>query len=302
MCYRWRWTGEAFSALCKRYIWHPVIEYDYKRPKREREKGNSKRAITRCWRLSPSDRSGVVGLQLPSWRSTVLSLALLWSLFPKERGKSKLKSGVCSRLCVQINTRHTHWKYWRMGCLFSFAVLHNPHRIQHHHSLSSKETGDENSHRHTHTQHEKNLHLEYTHTLTHRVRTPLSGGGRPLQTEPFHSGGLGISSINRAAGLLSSLLLELILTQWPERLAFYIWSMSNSKMARGQKCHVWLSRFWSTEQMADLASGGEWKAWKAFSLHYFHRNQIETCSFVRFTNGCHVLLNSRHVAEGMLTG
>ena len=95
----------------------------------------------------------------------------------------------------------------------------------------------------------------HAHTQTQGVRTPLSGGTRPLQSKPFHSSGLGISSINRAAGLLSSLLLELILAQWPERLPFYIWSMSNPQMARsGQKCHVWLSRFWSTEQMADLAA------------------------------------------------
>lgn len=66
------------------------------------------------------------------------------------------------------------------------------------------------------------LPLKRTRTQTQRVRTPLLGGTRPLQSKPFHSGGLGISSINRAAGLLSSLLLELILTQWPERLPFYI--------------------------------------------------------------------------------
>lgn len=60
------------------------------------------------------------------------------------------------------------------------------------------------------------------HTKTHGVRTPLSGAVRPLRSEPFHSGGLGISSINRAAGPLSSLLLELILAQWAGRLPFYI--------------------------------------------------------------------------------
>lgn len=53
----------------------------------------------------------------------------------------------------------------------------------------------------------------HTHTQIQRVRTPLLGGTRPLQYKPLHSSGLEISSINRAAGLLSSLLLELIPTQ-----------------------------------------------------------------------------------------
>lgn len=68
---------------------------------------------------------------------------------------------------------------------------------------------------------EEDVHT-HTHTRRQRVRTPLLGGTRPLQSKLFHSGGLGISSVNRAAGLLSSLLLELILSQEPQRLPFCI--------------------------------------------------------------------------------
>lgn len=147
----------------------------------------------------------------------------------------------------------------------------------------------------------------HAHTQTQGVRTPLSGGTRPLQSKPFHSSGLGISSINRAAGLLSSLLLELILAQWPERLPFYIWSMSNPQMARsGQKCHVWLSRFWSTEQMADLAAllrlerlkkekkkKGKIRAQRRSRSILFPWIQIDPCVIVRETHGCDVFIMSR---------
>lgn len=136
--------------------------------------------------------------------------------------------------------RTTHSGILVAGMLFCLAVSYTTHsiKVQCHHSWdvhSNTQSGRTQTHNVQFIS-SKNSDLPFkcihTHTQTQGVRTPLLGGTRPLQSKPFHSGGLGISSINIAAGLLSSLLLELILTQWSERLPFYIWSMSNSQMAR----------------------------------------------------------------------
>lgn len=97
---------------------------------------------------------------------------------------------------------------------------------------------------------------------TQGVRTPLLGGTRPLQSKLFHSGGLRISSVNRAAGLLSSLLLELILTQWPGRLPFCIWSTLNSQMARRPEVSCVIVQILVNWANGGLGRGGaEWKDW-----------------------------------------
>lgn len=148
----------------------------------------------------------------------------------------------------------------------------------------------------------------HAHTQTQRVRTPLLGGTRPLQYKPSHSGGLGISSINRAAGLLSSLLLELILTQWPERLPFYIWSMLNSQMARRPDMSCLIVQIlvnWANGRLGRVAENGKVENGK-IQAHQRSRSimfpwiQIDPCFVVRQTCGCDVFLMLwQH--EGMLT-
>lgn len=67
-------------------------------------------AITRCWRLLPSDRSGVVGLQFPSMtlHRALSGFSLKTEFLREKRGKSQMKSGVC--VCVRVCTppdKHT---------------------------------------------------------------------------------------------------------------------------------------------------------------------------------------------------
>lgn len=124
----------------------------------------------------------------------------------------------------------------------------------------------------TQTQHRHTHKAEFIakKKRSQRVRTPLSGGARPLQSKPFHSGGLGISSINRAAGLLSSLLLELILAQWPERLPFYIWSMSNSQMARRPEVSCLIVQIlvnWANGRLGAAVENGKVEKGKIRALH-----------------------------------
>lgn len=102
---------------------------------------------------------------------------------------------------------------WNQVCAHAHEIFKHvrntvPRLTQHPHSLS--ENTDSPPPAPTHRSGHVRTHV---HTQKPRVRTPLLGGTRPLQSKLFHSGGLGISSVNRAAGLLSSLLLELILSQ-----------------------------------------------------------------------------------------
>lgn len=88
-------------------------------------------------------------------------------------------------------------------------------------------------------------------TQTQRVRTPRSGGVRPLQNKLLHSSGLRISKVNIAAGLLSSLLLDLILTQRPGETSFlYLIHCRIPRWHVGQRWHCLTVRI-----LVNLANG-----------------------------------------------
>lgn len=126
-------------------------------------------AITRCWRLLPSDRSGVVGLPLMTLHRALSGFSLKAGSLSK-KGKSQLESGVCSRVCVDKHTTH------KILAFFCFAALHNPDsiQVQQHHSPEYD-----------------NLPLECTRTQTHQHR----GSG------PHFQGALGLCSPSRSTAV-----------------------------------------------------------------------------------------------------
>lgn len=172
--------------------------------KGERENGRKEipnEAITRFWRLLPSDRSGVVGLQFPLWRSTVLSLACLWRLtFSAKKGQrsTKIRCGlicVCAHACWR--DKHTRLRNIGRWGAFCFADLHNPYsiQVQYHHSLFSEETWDVhwNTHRHTRTDNilAAKAAISSLNVHTHKHR----GSG------PHFWGAVGLSSTSRSTAV-----------------------------------------------------------------------------------------------------